>query len=83
MTTTIKARKPPRRARKPVRLRNDQVAQRAFLLKLLRFPAVCECGSTNCSRTFFVSLEAYAEARREGRALMAHHSREPRDRSAR
>jgi hypothetical protein len=63
-------------------LRNDAVAQRAFLLTLLKFPARCECGSANCKRTFFVSLEEYAEARRQGRTLTAHSAREPRERAA-
>ena len=56
----------------PVPARNDRVAQRTFALKLHRVPVRCECGKTSCSRTFFVSLEEYAKARRHGEALTAH-----------
>ena len=61
-----------RQRRVPVPARNDRVAQRAFALGLYRFPVRCECGEAACARTFFVSLEAYAEARRDGESLAAH-----------
>jgi len=70
--TTISSRKRPAHVREPVRLRNDRSAQRTFQLMRLRFPVRCECGSGRCERTFIVTLEEYAEARRNGRALTAH-----------
>jgi hypothetical protein len=56
----------------PVPRRNDRVAQRTFSLRLHRFPIRCECDRANCTSTFVVSLEEYAEARRTGRPLTAH-----------